>query len=70
MTEGGLSMIYYLNWRTRWGLETIDELDSSDYPTAKAAAAERARLLAEYAMAGMGGAYWSRRPCKAWAERD
>ena len=61
-------MIRYLNWRGPQGRETIDELDSRDFPDRKAARAERARLVDEYAMAGMGGAYWSSRCCANWRE--
>ena len=48
--------IRYLNWRG----ETIDELDSADFPTKSAFRAELIRLKDEYALAGMAGATWER----------
>jgi hypothetical protein len=54
----------YLNWRGPQGRETIDEYTGSGIEARR----ERARLLSEYAMAGMVGAYWSSRPCANWKE--
>jgi len=54
----------YLNWNG----ETIDEISMSDFSEYKAYRLERKRLLSEYAQAGMGGAYWSQRPCGNWKE--
>lgn len=63
-TEKGNTMaIRFLNWNGPDGLETIDELDTAEF---KKPGHEQARLKEEYAMAGMGGAYWSARPCKGW----
>ena len=53
--------VRYLNWNR----ETIDELDTSDF---KRPGDEMRRLRAEYAMAGMPGAYWSSRPCANWKD--
>lgn len=50
----------YLNWQG----EAIDEIDSTEFPTFRDYTKEKRRLLTEYAMAGMGGAYWSQRPFK------
>lgn len=61
--------VSYLNWRGPQGRETIDQLDSADFADWKAARAERSRLAHEYALAGMGGAYWSSRPCKGWNDK-
>lgn len=58
----------FLNWRGPCGRETIDQLDSSDFPTRAAYRAEQSRLAGEYALAGMAGAYWSSRPCKGWRD--
>jgi hypothetical protein len=58
-------MIRYLNWKGPQGRETIDEFDSTGMPW-REARAERARLVDEYAMAGMPGAYWSSRMCANW----
>lgn len=52
----------YLNWQG----ETIDEISESDFATSKEYRAEKRRLLQEYALAGMSGAYWSQRPFKGW----
>jgi len=49
-----------------WNGETVDELRREDFATAAAFHAELRRLVAEYAMAGMGGAYVSRRACGGW----
>lgn len=54
----------YLNWNH----ETIDELNPKDFSDWKAFRLEKSRLLSEYALAGMGGAYWSSRPCKGWKD--
>lgn len=61
-------MIRYLNWRGGQGRETIDELSRADFPSLAAMKAEMRRLAGEYAMAGMGGAYWSSRPCNGWKD--
>lgn len=59
----------YLNWRGANGiLETIDELNPKDFSDWRAFRIEKFRLLGEYSMAGMGGAYWSSRPCKGWKD--
>ncbi len=41
----------YLNWRSRYGTETIDELHPRDFPSYRDFMREKARLKAEYAMA-------------------
>ncbi len=58
-------MKIYLNWNGPQGKETIDELNRKDFSSFKEYRAERKRLLAEYAMAGMSG-YWSQRACANW----
>ena len=61
-------VIEYLNWRGQQGRETIDQIDLTTFPTWRDARAEKSRLLSEYAMAGMPGAYWSSRPCANWKD--
>lgn len=62
-------MAEFLNWRGQDGTrETIDELDRADFASRKEFRAEQDRLQGEYAMAGMGGAYWSSRPCANWKD--
>ena len=63
-----MATVSYLNWRCAQGRETIDQLDSRDFATRKEFRAEQSRLVTEYAMAGMAGAYWSSRACKGWNE--
>lgn len=60
--------IGYLNWRGSQGRETIDQLDRHDFASRKEYRQEQERLLGEYALAGMAGAYWSSRPCKGWRD--
>ena len=52
----------YLNWNG----ETIDELDPADFARWREFTREKKRLREEYALAGMGGAYWSQRPYAGW----
>lgn len=52
----------YLNWNG----ETIDELDPADFARWRDFTREKKRLREEYALAGMGGAYWSQRPYAGW----
>lgn len=54
----------YLNWKG----ETIDEIDPKQFDSFKGFRKERRRLLDEYAMAGMGGDYWSSRMCANWRD--
>ena len=52
----------YLNWQG----ETIDQLSSNDFECWSDFKEEQKRLLQEYELAGMAGAYWSQRACKGW----
>ena len=52
----------YLNWEG----ETLDEISESDFKTRRAYSKEKRRLLNEYTLSGIGGAYWSQRPCAGW----
>jgi hypothetical protein len=56
----------FLNWRGPQGRETIDQLDSTEFATRSEFRDEQSRLISEYALAGMSGAYWSTRPCANW----
>lgn len=58
-------MIRYLNTRTSYGVETVDELDYKDFADYKAFKTELRRLISEYAMCGMN-VYSSRRCTKEW----
>jgi len=58
-------MIRYLNTKLYGKTETIDQLDSNDYPDFKSFRAEQKRLMSEYNLArGHGTLYWSQRGCK------
>lgn len=62
-------MIRYLNTKFSSGRETVDQLDSKDFPDYKAFRAEQRRLVSEYCLAGgFGNVYWSSRSCKNWKE--
>lgn len=56
-------VVRYLNWQG----ETIDELDSADFPDRRAYLAEINRLRDEYALAGMAG-QWKAKPCTGWKD--
>ncbi len=58
----------YLNLRTSYGVETVDELNSSDFDSLKEYRQEKARLLNEYRVAGMS-VYTSQRCDRTWNER-
>lgn len=59
--------IAYLNTKLYGQVETLDQLDSKDFPSNKEFRAEKKRLLGEYVLAGGHGApYWSSRPTKAY----
>lgn len=55
----------YLNMKSVYGVETVDELDSKDFPTLKEFRKEKSRLLTEYRIAGMA-VYSSQRCDKTW----
>jgi hypothetical protein len=58
-------MITYFNIRTAYGVETVDELDSKDFPMWKDFRKETFRLISEYHLAGMN-VYTSSRCTKEW----
>ncbi len=55
----------YLNMKTQYGVETVDELDSADFDTYAAFKKELIRLRDEYQIAGIN-VYISQRPTKDW----
>ena len=48
---------YYINWKSEYGLETVDETTS---------AKDARYLVREYNLAYGGGCYISQRSCKDW----
>lgn len=57
----------YFNMKTKFGTETVDHIDSEDFPNMAQFRFERSRLLNEYIMAGMN-VYKSQKPCKDYWE--
>ena len=55
----------YLNMRSNYGVETVDELSRSDFETTKQFYVELRRLISEYRLAGMP-VYSSIRCTKDW----
>lgn len=55
----------YLNTRTEYGVETLDELDSADFKERREFAKELRRLREEYSMSG-SPCWVSRRATKEW----
>lgn len=58
-------MTRYFNIRTNQGVETVDEVNRSDFETRKDFVAELRRLKTEYNIAGMV-VYTSQRCTKEW----
>ena len=55
----------YLNMKTSYGTETVDEVDRKDFKSFRKYHNEVRRLAQEYRLAGMN-VYTSTRPCKEW----
>jgi len=55
----------YLNLKTIYGIETVDELNKNDFPNYKEYKTELKRLLNEYRIAGIN-VYISQRCTKDW----
>lgn len=55
----------YLNIKTSYGVETVDELDRNNFDSYKEFRKELRRLVSEYHLCGMG-VYVSQRACKEW----
>lgn len=62
-------MIIYLNIKTNYGTETIDELNLSDFQTYRDFKKELSRLTYEYRLSGMQ-VYRSQRSTKEWRNRN
>ena len=58
----------FINWKGAQGRETIDEVRREGFPTWKEFRAECRRLIGEYALAGMAGAYLSSRCYANWKD--
>jgi hypothetical protein len=65
--EAGKMAVTYLNWRGPQGRETVDQLDSKDFPDWKAVRTELRRLIGEYSLCGMA-VYPSTRMCGNWKD--
>jgi hypothetical protein len=61
-------MTKYLNLKTSYGVETVDQLDRAEFNSYKEFRAELLRLRREYHIAGMG-VYASSRATKEWREQ-
>ena len=55
----------YLNMRTSYGVETVDQLDIKDFPSRREFLAELRRLVSEYRLSGQC-VYISSRCDKTW----
>lgn len=55
----------YLNLRTSYGVETVDELNPKEFPNRKSYLIELRRLVSEYHLSGMP-VYVSSRSDKSW----
>ena len=58
----------YLNMRSSYGVETVDELTREDFPTRKEFLKELKNMVINYHMAGMG-VYTSRRCTNDWKQK-
>lgn len=65
-TNKGDNMTKYLNLKTQYGTETVDELDTKHFCTYKEFRQELNRLVNEYQLSGMN-VYVSSRCTKEWA---
>ena len=57
----------FLNTRTNYGVETVEELDTEDFKTYKEFREELRRLRIEYSLAGTS-TWVSQRATKEWRE--
>jgi hypothetical protein len=55
----------YLNLKTNYGIETVDQLERKDFNSYKEYITELKRLKSEYRLCGMD-VYTSQRPDKTW----
>ena len=58
----------YFNYKTGYGVETVDQIDQKDFIWYKEYRQELRRLLGEYRLAGMN-VYISSRSSKDWREK-
>jgi len=58
----------YFNYKTGYGVETVDQIDQKDFIWYKEYRQELRRLLNEYRLAGMN-VYISSRSTKDWREK-
>jgi hypothetical protein len=58
----------YYNYKTGYGVETVDQIDQKDFIWYKEYREELRRLLNEYRLAGMN-VYISSRSSKDWREK-
>ena len=58
----------YINLKSSYGVETVDELSEKDFTTYKDFLKEFKRLLSEYRLAGMA-VYSSNRCTKEWRNK-
>ena len=58
----------YFNYKTGYGIETVDQIDQKDFIWYKEYRQELRRLLNEYRLAGMN-VYISSRSSKDWREK-
>ncbi len=58
----------YFNYKTGYGVETVDQIDQKDFIWYKEYRQELRRLLNEYRLAGMN-VYISSRSSKDWREK-
>jgi hypothetical protein len=58
----------YYNYKTGYGVETVDQIDQKDFIWYKEYRQELRRLLNEYRLAGMN-VYISSRSSKDWREK-
>jgi hypothetical protein len=58
----------YYNYKTGYGVETVDQIDQKDFIWYKEYRQELRRLLNEYRLAGMN-VYVSSRSTKDWREK-
>lgn len=61
----GVKSMKYFNIRTAYGVETVDEINRSDFKSYSDYKNELRRLLSEYRLAGMD-VYLSQRCTKDW----
>ena len=58
----------YINMKSSYGTETVDELNPNDFPSRREFSVELRRLVNEYRIAGMD-VYTSTRCTKDWKDR-